>query len=101
MQLSLRQLRYVVAAADAGNVTEAARRLNVSQPSISSAIAELEAYVGAPLFVRHHARGVTLTPAGERIVNDARLLLKHAEDSRRTRSTQAARCRARSWSAAS
>jgi DNA-binding transcriptional LysR family regulator len=80
MQLSLRQLRYVVAAADTGNVSGASRRLNVSQPSLSSAIAEVEAYVGVPLFVRHHGRGVTLTPAGEKIVNAARLLLKHAED---------------------
>jgi DNA-binding transcriptional LysR family regulator len=80
MQLSLRQLRYVVAAADAGNVTEAARRLNVSQPSISSAIAEMESYVGVPLFIRRHARGVTLTLAGEKIINEARLLLKHAAE---------------------
>lgn len=80
MQLSLRQLRYVVAAADAGNVTEAARRLNVSQPSISSAIAEVESYVGVPLFIRRHARGVTLTLAGEKIINEARLLLKHAAE---------------------
>ena len=33
-----------------------------------------------PLFIRHHARGVTLTPAGEKVVNEARLLLKHAQD---------------------
>jgi DNA-binding transcriptional LysR family regulator len=80
MQLSLRQLRYLVAAADAGNVSGAARRLNVSQPSISSAISEVETYVGVPLFIRRHGRGVALTPAGEKVVNDARLLLKHAED---------------------
>ena len=46
MNCHLRQLRYVVAAADCGHVTEAAKRLNVSQPSISSAIAELEAQIG-------------------------------------------------------
>jgi DNA-binding transcriptional LysR family regulator len=80
MNLSLRQLRYVVAAADLGHVTAAAKRLNVSQPSVSSAIAELEAEIGVPLFIRHHARGVTLTPVGERVVNEARLLLKHAQD---------------------
>ena len=80
MNLSLRQLRYVVAAADSGHVTDAAKRLNVSQPSISSAIAELEAEIGVPIFIRHHARGVTLTPVGERVVNEARLLLKHAQD---------------------
>jgi DNA-binding transcriptional LysR family regulator len=80
MKPSLRQLRYVVAAADWGHVTDASRRLNVSQPSISSAIAELEAEIGVPLFIRHHARGVTLTPVGERVINEARLLLKHAQD---------------------
>lgn len=80
MNLSLRQLRYVVAAADSGHVTDAAKRLNVSQPSISSAIAELENEIGVPIFIRHHARGVTLTPVGERVVNEARLLLKHAQD---------------------
>ena len=80
MQLSLRQLRYVVAAADARNATEAARRLNVSQPSVSAAIAEVESFVGVPLFIRHHARGVTLTLAGEKIINEARLLLKHAAE---------------------
>ena len=42
MNMSLRQLRYLVAAADCGHVTAAAKRLNVSQPSISSAIAEVE-----------------------------------------------------------
>jgi DNA-binding transcriptional LysR family regulator len=80
MNLSLRQLRYVVAAADCGHVTDAAKRQNVSQPSISSAIAELEAEIGVPLFIRHHARGISLTPVGERVINEARLLLKHAQD---------------------
>lgn len=80
MDVSLRVLRYVVAAADCGHVTEAARRLNVSQPSVSSAIAELEAMAGAQLFVRQHARGVKLTPAGVAVINDARLLLKRARD---------------------
>lgn len=80
MDLSLRVLRYVVAAADCGHVTEAARRLRVSQPSVSSAIAELEAATGVQLFIRQHARGVKLTPAGVSVINDARLLLKRAHD---------------------
>jgi DNA-binding transcriptional LysR family regulator len=78
--VSLRVLRYVVASAEAGNVTEAARRLNVSQPSVSAAIAQLEATIGFPIFVRHHARGITLTSAGARLVHDARQLLNHADD---------------------
>jgi len=73
MDVSLRVLRYVVAAADCRNVTEAARRLRVSQPSVSSAIAELEGAVGVQLFIRQHARGINLTPAGDRIVIFAEL----------------------------
>lgn len=80
MNISLRALRYVVATADFGNLTEAARHLNVSQPSISAAIAQFEAECGVQVFVRHHAKGVTTTIAGTRIVNEARLLLNHARD---------------------
>jgi DNA-binding transcriptional LysR family regulator len=80
MEVSLRVLRYVVAAADCGNVTAAAHQLRVSQPAVSSAIAELEGAIGAQLFIRQHARGINLTPAGHRVVNEARLLLKHARD---------------------
>ena len=84
MNISLRLLRYVTAAADCGNVTEAARRLEVSQPSVSAAIAELEQMLGITIFVRHHAKGVTLTPAGQRLIHGARLLLKHAEEFSKT-----------------
>jgi DNA-binding transcriptional LysR family regulator len=80
MRFSLRALRYVVETADAGSVTEAAKRLNVSQPSISAALSQMEAELGVQIFVRHLAKGVTLSPAGQRLVNDARLLLNHARD---------------------
>ena len=84
MNISLQLLRYVTAAADCGNVTEAARRLQVSQPSVSAAIAELEQMLGITIFVRHHAKGVTLTQAGQRLISGARLLLKHAEEFSKT-----------------
>lgn len=77
---SLRALRYLVAVAEAQSLTAAARRLNVSQPSLSEAVAGLEREMGIALFLRRHARGVTLTPAGTRVVAEARLLLRHAED---------------------
>ena len=80
MQLSLRALRYFVAAADAASVTAAAGRMRVSQPSISAAIAQLEAELGVQLFVRHHARGLSLTAAGERFLAQARGLLAHARE---------------------
>ncbi|WP_149538020.1 LysR family transcriptional regulator [Siccirubricoccus phaeus] len=84
MDLSLRALRYLVTVADQGSVTAAARRLHVSQPAISEALAALEAEFGLPLFLRHHARGVTPTPAGARVVAEARQLLAHAADVART-----------------
>ena len=84
MNISLRALRYIVATADSGNISEAARRLNLSQPSVSAAIAEFEAAIGITVFLRHHAKGVSLTPAGQRLVNEARVLIKHAEDFGRT-----------------
>jgi len=84
MNISLRLLRYVTAAADSGNVTEAARKLQVSQPSVSAAIAELEQMLGIAIFVRHHAKGVTLTPAGQKLIVEARQLLRHAEEFSKT-----------------
>ncbi|QYX58370.1 LysR family transcriptional regulator [Roseovarius sp. SCSIO 43702] len=72
--LTLRQMAYAVAAADHGNVTRAAQRLNVSQPAISAAIAALEAHYGARLFSRAAGQGVTLTPFGMRAVAEMRLM---------------------------
>lgn len=80
MQYTLRQLAYLVAVADHGNVTAAAQALHTSQPGVSSAIAHLENVFGLTLFVRHHAKGVTLTPGGQGLVAAARQLLGHADD---------------------
>lgn len=82
MEVSLRLLRYFSAAADHGNVTLAAKALNVSQPSISQAVAQLEATLGVQLFVRQHSRGVALTPVGTEVLREARKLLAHAADFR-------------------
>lgn len=84
MHFSLRNLGYLVTTADLGSVTDAAKMLNVSQPTISAAIAHAEAELGAQVFVRHHARGMTLTVAGRRLINEARLLLSHARDFERS-----------------
>jgi DNA-binding transcriptional LysR family regulator len=80
MRISLRALEYVVTAAETGSVSEAAARLNVSQPSVSGAIAQFESDLKLTLFVRHHARGVSVTPSGQRIITEARALLNHAAD---------------------
>lgn len=68
MRFTLRQLSYFIAAAETGSVTRAAEQVNISQPSISAAISHLETEFGAQLFVRHHAQGLSLTPAGQRLL---------------------------------
>ena len=80
LRYSLRQLRYFVATAQALSFTAASRLLHVSQPSISTAIAELEESFGVQLFIRHHAAGLSLTQAGREILGMARSLLKNAEE---------------------
>jgi DNA-binding transcriptional LysR family regulator len=52
LRFTLRQLEYLVAVGDAGSIAAAADRVNVSSPSISAAIAQLEGEFGLPLFVR-------------------------------------------------
>ncbi len=70
MDPSLRQIRYFMAAANAGQISRAARDLNVSQSAITTAIRQLEDIVGCPLF-RRHVRGVSLT-------HDGTIFLQHA-----------------------
>jgi DNA-binding transcriptional LysR family regulator len=82
MSFTLKQIRYFVAAAETGSITEAGKRLHISQPSVSAAISELEERFKVDLFVRHHAQGLSLTPAGARLLRDARSLLDQAEELR-------------------
>ena len=78
----LRQLRYFVMVAEEGQITRAASRLHVAQPALSQAIAQLEARLGVALFVRH-ARGMTLTPAGEAYLEAARTAVTAVADADR------------------
>ena len=64
IRFTLRQLEYVVRAAETGSVTLAAKRVRASQPTVSAAIAGVERVLGVQLFVRHHAQGLSVTPAG-------------------------------------
>jgi DNA-binding transcriptional LysR family regulator len=68
------QLQYFVTVADDGQMTRAAKKLNLAQPALSQAIAQLESELGIQLLDRH-ARGVTLTPAGEAFLPKARAAL--------------------------
>jgi DNA-binding transcriptional LysR family regulator len=75
----LRLVRYFVAVAREGNVTRAAERLHLSQPSLSAAVKQLEAQLGVALLERS-GRGVALTPAGELLLRRGPELLEHAEE---------------------
>ncbi len=78
LRFTIRQLEYLVAVGEAGSIAEAALRINVSSPSISTAISSLETEFGVQLFVRKHAKGLSLTPGGQRIYNKAKHILDSA-----------------------
>lgn len=75
MRPTLRQLQYITAIADTGRFGDAAKALNVSQPSLSAQVAELEEQLGV-LLVERGRMGALLTPAGEEVVRRARLILR-------------------------
>jgi DNA-binding transcriptional LysR family regulator len=77
---TLVQLQYFVEAAETGNITVAAGRLHASQSTLSSAIQQLEHELGCQLFVRHQARGVSLTGNGRELLARARDLLDRATE---------------------
>lgn len=80
IRFSLKQLSYFVAAAEHGSTLEAARFLNVSQPSVSMAVKHLEDTFEQPVFVRRHAQGISLTPFGKRKLVEARRLIDLAHE---------------------
>jgi DNA-binding transcriptional LysR family regulator len=75
INVTLRQLDYLVAVAEHGTVTAAAQALHLSQSTVSSAIADLERVLKINLFVRH-ARGLSLTRDGQMVLAEARRLLR-------------------------
>jgi len=79
MRPTLRQLQYLVAIADTGRFGDAAKRLHVSQPSLSAQVAEMEAELDCPLVERGRS-GAVLTPVGQEVVRRARLILSEVED---------------------
>jgi LysR family cyn operon transcriptional activator len=76
--MELRHLRYFSAVADAGGVSRAAARLNISQPALSRQIHDLETELGVSLFDRRGGR-LVLTSEGEDLLNRGRQLLMDAD----------------------
>lgn len=78
LRYTLRQLEYFVAVGETGSIAAASHLANVSSPSISAGISQLEEELGIKLFVRHHAQGLTPTPAGLKILAEAKSVLQQA-----------------------
>lgn len=79
--MKLRQLRYIHEVAQRGlNVTAAAEALYTSQPGVSKQIRLLEEELGVDVFVRSGKHLSEITPAGQRILEHARLLLGEVEN---------------------
>ena len=76
--MKLQQLIYAVKVAECGNITEASRRLFVSQPSITASIRELEAEMGVTIFERSN-KGVVVTEEGETFLGYARQVLEQVD----------------------
>ncbi|PIE13159.1 MAG: LysR family transcriptional regulator [Rhodobacterales bacterium] len=75
-RFTLRQLEYFVAVGRFGSISRAAESLNVSSPSISAAISQLEQELGLPLFVRKRSQGLSLTQAGRQLWEEAEQILE-------------------------
>ncbi len=73
--MTLKQLRYAIAVADIGNITEAAKKLYIAQPSLTSSLHEIEKEYGITIFTRSN-KGIGLTPEGEEFLGFARQILE-------------------------
>jgi DNA-binding transcriptional LysR family regulator len=82
MSLTIRQLKYFVATAELGQISQAAIQLTISQSAVTTAIRDLEDSLGTPLFLRT-ANGVVLTNTGRRFLNHAYTILSSVEEAMR------------------
>lgn len=76
--MTLQQLKYLVTVAECKNITAAAEKLYISQPSLSAAIHNLEKEMNVTAFVRSN-KGMTVTKEGEELLSFARNLLEQAD----------------------
>lgn len=82
--MSLSQIEYFVAVADARHVGRAAEKLRITQPAVSRQIQNLEDELGAKLFERT-PRGMKLSPPGEVFLEHARAILDRVARARTLR----------------
>ena len=75
--MTLKQLQHAVTVADTGNITEAAKKLYIAQPSLTASIHELEKEYGITIFHRSN-KGVVVTPDGDEFLGFARQILEQS-----------------------
>jgi len=76
--MTLQQLKYILAIVDCGSISEAAKQLYISQPSLSNAVKELEEEFGIEIFLRS-SKGIALTNEGMEFLSYARQVVEQAE----------------------
>lgn len=76
--MTLQQLKYVIEVASRGSMNEAAKRLFISQPSLSNSIRDLETELGITIFERTN-KGITLSKDGAEFLGYARQVVEQAE----------------------
>lgn len=76
--MTLQQLKYMIKIVECGSITEAAKQLFITQPSLSNSVKELEKEMGLELFSRS-ARGISLTVDGAEFLSYARQVVEQEE----------------------
>lgn len=76
--MTLQQLKYILAIVDCGSISEAAKQLFISQPSLSNAVKEIEEEFGIEIFLRS-SKGIALTNEGIEFLSYARQVVEQAE----------------------
>ena len=76
--MTLQQLKYVIAIAECGSITSAAKKLLVAQPSLSKSVSELEKEMGITIFFRNN-RGIYLSDEGTKFLSYARQVVEQAD----------------------
>ncbi|TLY49800.1 MAG: LysR family transcriptional regulator [Gammaproteobacteria bacterium] len=81
--MTLTQLRYLVAISDSGlNITQAAEQVHATQPGLSKQLKQLEDELGFQLFSRKGKSLAAITPAGQQVIDRARIILAEARNIR-------------------
>lgn len=76
--MTIQQLRYIIAVVENGSITEAAKKLYISQPSLSNSIKDIEKEAGITIFIRSRS-GIALTKEGAEFTGYARQVIQQME----------------------